>query len=368
MSTKTHQIRFTRGHCTYHVYLKYEQENSSIYYGASIYRGNINEKEYNNDRLFHTAFERFSRFPVTILIDLDTNIRTRQDLVTYFNSKTFQKFLVKRGFVTHGVRARNGHNPVKSLMHKYLTQQICTHKKNLRRAISNAQTQETHFKKNPNIRTYEMDSFQGMILNSLMKQPTHTLVFKKQKRTFHVAYKHLDSGETLYGGSIYLPTNGSLPYDCKAHLNTAVNRLNNCPIHITISNTHQYPTSSSTKGLLTNSNKIVNQFRKAFLTHGVRYKDNENSHRYITTHKIQFEFQNNKKKLMRSINLTENKLSTFKKSSSLYTPPKPTLMRRNAISKKSHKDIISAVTSGLRADLDVVQDIKEIRRCKGYCN
>ena len=128
------------------------------------------------------------------------------------------------------------------------------------------------------------------------KKNTFMMVFKMDKRIFHIAYKRnkWGYGYTYYGASIYrldkskdIGTN----YSEKDHLDTAINRLNRFPIKIIIDDCRKIKTRHSDSGELPYwKNSVMIKFRKIIAKYGVRDKKfySSKSHECVTTHMLEY--------------------------------------------------------------------------------
>jgi len=278
-------------------------------YGAAIHRVGKDGEYFSTEGHFHTANERFIRFPITInmedIFSAPKTVRTRGDLKKYYKSKIFTNQLI-RLFCKYGVRNRPWKcdqcgtiNPT-SLKAKKFEDDININTKFYNRGVQQYFDNYNRHKQNQeNIpsRTRVEENICANINNNYVP---FKLAFNMDKRIFHIAYKRDKDGNTLYGAAIYnLPDgkNKGPEYNELHHFYTANQRLERYPISIYLKNTNKYNTRHSSSGEIKYWNdNLVLKFRKMIAKYGVRFRqDTDNSHRFVTKHQLDYQFaQNNK--------------------------------------------------------------------------
>ena len=293
------RVAFMKGYRTYFIIFQH-LSNGKIKYGATIHRlGGVSEIP-DNDSHFSTANERFTRFPVVTIekFIIPDNVKTRSQLVNYYNSKAFQKILIKN-LCKYGVRSRS-ENKTTSLKEKEFNLKHYLTKKHYNRNVQNYYDNLNRHKKNRDIVSQKerllrrRDDFPG-------NKNTFKMVFRMDKRIFHIAYaRHKwGYGYTYYGASIYRlnsSKNTGANYSEKAHLDTAINRLYRFPIKVIIDDCRKMKTRHSDSGELPYwKNSVMLKFRKIIAKYGVRDRYLGSGHKFVTTHILEYNLAKDKK-------------------------------------------------------------------------
>lgn len=306
----TQTTYFTIGNRTY--FVTFHLQDSSIVYGATIFKGKLPMSSQQINDHFQTSKERYQKFPVKTTFTKEkqwfTHKITRTSIQNMINSKRFQKRLVSL-FCLHGVRHRpNGH---KSLKQSEYQQRLYNIQKLINRQLAQKQSTLGKYKSKENtiqdIRLTEVET------QKIENDDPYFMVFEETKRTIHIVYQRLPNGNTAYGACVFHPQHEAdyLKYNLDDHLNTAYQRMKHYPVFANIPSSMKYSTRST---YISEFDKLaISKLRKAVGKYGVRNRStNGRKPDYISPHIINTQFHIATKKLNREKGLIQDDMARWK--------------------------------------------------------
>ena len=385
-------VCFNKGPRIYYAYFSLSMDGTSIKYGCTIYK-NQGEKDIRMENHFHTAKERFERFPVVaqvsekIIQEMETP-KTRRAKMTFFESKIFQNFLIQN-FVKHGVRCREGKESYSSLRKKILDnrQAIINKKKKTLINKTNAEIKRAEKQRKmmiqgfkPEKKGFEKIDYQPENIPQINSKLTYNMVIWQQgNRIYHVDIQHdPNTGKARYGACVF--RSSSLEecqnYDREIHIDTAVDRFENFPILATLPINYQGQNKRKmAKGEFPLNRENIQIIKKAMCMFGSRQRNVKDN--LLKKKELIQNQSSNIKKLNRLQQVLDYDLSCYHKNSYkqlalnderetskiIFMDTPPILLSKN---KKIPTPPNSPKIQMLEDEIDRQQNGKQKKTTKGY--
>ncbi len=280
---------FTKGKRVYYAVFSFSPDGKQVKYGASIFKGTQSPEMI--EKHFKTAKERFDGYAVTCDTSTDlstefTSVFSKMNLEEFEHSPHIKSFL-RKCFVKHGVRKREGKNSFSSLWKKELY---------MRQKMLNRSTTREHNKTSAELRRIEkaretmIEGFEpvkkGFIQNHTScqklgeKHTQNVVIWEQGKRVFHVVIQHdHHTGASRYGACVY---NGDTSKygseEVKKHTDTAWARFSKCPVSCTMKLDYgtERKTRSVSRGEFPHTDHNFSVIHRAMCIFGARDRGGKN--------------------------------------------------------------------------------------------